>query len=205
MLIITQRIRRICEDMVRRIPELQHIDMTRIAIGYAQCKRRHLYGTQATTYTMPYEDEPGVQIIDGIRYSIPPFLYKGLPVEYLIRFYLPRLLSDSGWIGLRTILHELYHISPDFDGTFRLIDGSLHGASLGTYNRQMSRLLKSWLQYRENRGVRNNLYDFLYMETEAIIERYGEVYGEYYPTPFLTDIDKPVIIEPVMRRVNLYP
>lgn len=199
MLIITQRIRRVCEDMCRRIPELRHIDMNRVAIGSAQCKKQTKRGVLATTYELFDE-----LVEDGERWIQPPFLYHGKPTLYVIRFFMPRFMLRPGWQRLRLIVHELYHISPDFDGWIREIDGSRgHGAGgEGVYNRKMSQLLKYWLEARRDAGVRNNLYDFLYMTPEELENQYGVIYGEYYPVPYRYLWDGiEVVVEPELRPV----
>lgn len=47
--------------------------------------------------------------------------YKKNKIKYFIEFSFPRFLNLSESEKLKTIIHELFHISPDFDGSLRKI------------------------------------------------------------------------------------
>ncbi len=47
--------------------------------------------------------------------------YKKKRIKYFIEFSFPRFLNLSESEKLKTIIHELFHISPDFDGSLREI------------------------------------------------------------------------------------
>src|SRR5438128_9820041 len=44
----TWHIRRLCEDMVGRLPELAHIDMSRVAVGFCQTRKAVPHGMFAS-------------------------------------------------------------------------------------------------------------------------------------------------------------
>ena len=48
---------------------------------------------------------------------------QGREMLYLLSFYMPRFQNLSFSEKLITILHELWHISPDFDGDLRRLAG----------------------------------------------------------------------------------
>ena len=66
---------------------------------------------------------------------------------YLLSFYLPRFLNHSFEEKLTTVIHELWHISPSFNGDLRRLPGRCyaHGSSEREYHKQMEALAAKWL------------------------------------------------------------
>ena len=67
---------------------------------------------------------------------------------YILTFYLPRFLDHSFREKLITVFHELYHISPAFNGDIRRMDGRyhVHTHSQQEYDREMDRLVEQYLR-----------------------------------------------------------
>ena len=53
------------------------------------------------------------------NYGFLDLRYYGKKIKYSIEFSFPRFMLISPQEKLKTIIHELYHISPTFDGTLR--------------------------------------------------------------------------------------
>ena len=108
---------------------------------------------------------------------------EGQEMLYILSFYLPRFMDTTMSEKLITIIHELWHISPNFDGDLRRFPGRCyaHTTSEQEYDRQMAELAAKWLVLNPPRA----LYDFLGLSLEQLKERYGRIYGTRIPQPKL--------------------
>src|SRR5947199_128866 len=94
------------------------------------------------------------------RWNRPPFLLcwggadRPLPgrvvrheILYLMTFCLPRFLDQDFDEKFVTLFHELYHISPQFDGDLRRHAGryAVHTRSQRGYDEQMAHLARAYL------------------------------------------------------------
>src|SRR5690606_10410094 len=102
-------------------------------------------------------------------------------------FYLPRFLDQSFREKFITILHELYHISPRFDGDIRRFGGRyhVHSHSQQDYDGQMEVFAREYL----SSGPPEDLYDFLRSDFRELHRRYGGVVGLQVPIPKLIPVD----------------
>lgn len=180
----THHIRAVCKDMVDRLSELAHIDMSRVAISFSQARKNVGHGLQATLTPMRFEKGRLWTERRGRRYTAQR-LYDDTGQEYLyiLSFYLPRFLNHPLEEKLTTILHELWHISPAFDGDLRRHEGRcyIHSSSEREYDAAMTRLAKKWLSFEPSTAV----YDFLLLDFATLQERHGRVHGVKIPNPRL--------------------
>jgi hypothetical protein len=180
----TAAIRSVCIDMERRLPELSHIEMPRVAIGMCQTRNGALHGVFATLTPLRFAGGRLEKAVRGRRHRIQPLVNSaGQEFLYLLNFYLPRFLNLSLEEKLSTIVHELWHIGPLFDGDLRRHAGRCyaHGTSQREYDSQMDRLTRQWLA----RDPPHDLYDFLQATFEELAAEFGGVCGERWPTPKL--------------------
>lgn len=180
----TRAIRAVCEDMSGRVPPLQHIDMSRVAVGFCQARKRVPHGLQASLTPLRFEGGARATFERGRRYTCQPmFDPSGREYLYLLNFYLPRFLDHSLGEKLTTIVHELWHIGERFDGDLRRHDGRcyVHGRSQRDFDRTASRLAGQWLAADPPTEV----YAFLRLNFRQLQAQHGAVCGERYPTPKL--------------------
>ena len=113
--------------------------------------------------------------------TMPTITHRGLDVLYMVYFLVPRFLNLSLREKLITIFHELYHISPQFDGDIRRFPGKnyAHGSSRKKYNSLVADLVDGWLQGLEE----DALPDFLRRDMEMIRERYRVIVGRKLAAP----------------------
>jgi hypothetical protein len=102
---------------------------------------------------------------------------------YLLAFYLPRFLNQSFEEKLTTIVHELWHISPAFDGDLRRHNGRCfaHGPSQREFDELAGRLARQWL----SRSPPEELFAFLCLSFAELNARYGGIYGMRFERPKL--------------------
>ena len=100
---------------------------------------------------------------------------------YLMTFCLPRFLNQEFDDKLITIFHELFHISPHFNGDLRRHDGryQLHTHSQRHYDRHMAQLARSYLAGQPDPA----LHDFLRLNFAQLEQRHGAVLGIVVPRP----------------------
>jgi hypothetical protein len=121
-----------------------------------------------------------------VVYSMPDVTYRGIDILYVIYFLVPRFLNLPLREKLITIFHELYHISPEFDGDIRRFPGKnyAHGSSRKRYNALMASLVEDYLGKLEDAG----LVDFLEGDMAAIRARHRVMVGRKFPAPRLKRI-----------------
>src|SRR4051812_15661969 len=116
----TGAIRAICVDMTQRLPPLAHVDVGRVAIGVCQTRNGSTHGVFATLTPLRFA---GGQLLQSTRRGsrrIQPLVDgAGQEFLYLLNFYLPRFMNLPLEEKLSTIVHELWHIGPKFDGDLR--------------------------------------------------------------------------------------
>lgn len=180
----TQRIRAVCADMIARLPELAHIDLPRVAISFSQARKNVGHGLHATLTPMRFEEGRMWTERRGQRYTAQRLYDEdGQEYLYILSFYLPRFLNHTLDEKLTTILHELWHISPTFDGDLRRHPGRcyVHSSSEREYDAAMARLAQKWLALEPP----ENVYGFLHLSFADLQRRYGKVVGTKIPNPRL--------------------
>ena len=184
---ICTALRRLCEDICRSHPEYRHIDMSRVAVSYAQTRSPVEWGMQAKLTPMRFERGALTCVRDGRRWGAQRLYQDGEEMLYILTFYLPRFLNLSFDEKLVTVFHELYHISPAFDGDIRRFAGAcyMHTGSQADYDRQMAVHAQQYLS-----GVPRARYpEYLQYDFTGLRRRYGEVVGLRLAIPRLIALD----------------
>ncbi|WP_437201192.1 putative metallopeptidase [Planctomicrobium sp. SH664] len=184
----TQAISRLCIDICDRHEAFQHIDVSRIAICFTQARSRVLHGLQAKLTPMRFEKGMLTCVRRGRQWTVQRLFVGQREMLYILTFYLPRFLDQSFSEKFITILHELYHISPRFDGDIRRFDGRyhVHSSSQQDYDGQMDIYAREYLAS----GPPPELYEFLKVDFRQILRQHGGVVGLQVPIPKLIPIEQ---------------
>ena len=180
----TAAMRPLCRDMVTRLSELSHIDLDRVAISLSRARQRSVYGLYASLTPLRFESGRSRSKMHGRTYGVQSIRNSdGEEFLYILSFYLPRFLDSALEEKLSTILHELWHISPQFDGDLRRHEGRCyaHGPSQQAYDAHMDRLAQRWLSL----DPPSALYEFLASSFDELVAEYGQIVGTHWPTPKL--------------------
>lgn len=170
----TAKMREVVEDICRRLPAFSHIDPRRIAICYAQTRRPGPHGTHASIYPLRFPGGERQATLQGRTWRMPSVAVEGGEALYALFFYLPRFCNLPREEKLVTVLHELYHISPEFDGDLRQPAGRWpHGDSLKAYDTHMAEYAEAYLAA----GPPAHLVGFLDLTFDELRERYGDIRG----------------------------
>jgi len=180
----TTSMRLLCEDIATRLPEARHIDMQRVAVSIAQARKRSSHGLFATLTPLRFKDGKRTETRQGQRYVCQRVVDEaGRDVLYILCFYLPRFLDLDFTEKMITVFHELWHISPEFNGDFRRHAGRcyMHTSSQKDYDESMAGYVEQYLSL----APPSRLFDFLKSDFDQIQNRYGQVYGVKIPQPKL--------------------
>lgn len=181
---VTAALRSVCEDMTVRVPELRHIDMSRVAISYCQTRRGSLHGTLAKLTPLRFEQGALTTLRDGRSWTIQRLHVGRQEMRYILSVYLPRFFDLPFTEKLNTLVHELYHISPQFDGDIRRFEGRCfaHSSSHRVYDEIVEMLLQDYLR---RRSPRSRLLAFLHHDFSALKQSYELITGTRIPIPKL--------------------
>jgi predicted metallopeptidase len=184
----TSHMRRLCDDMIARLDQLRHIDMSRVAVSFSQTRRAGSRGMYAAVTPLRFAEGQMHTVRRGRRWGMQR-LYDpdGREMLYILNFYLPRFLDLPFREKLTTVTHELWHIGPKCDGDVRRLGGRCfaHGHSQKQYDAHAEALLDRWLSL----GPPEPLYDFLRLKFHDLLARHGRVIGRRVPTPKLVPVD----------------
>jgi predicted metallopeptidase len=184
----TGHMRRLCADMAERVEELRHIDLDRVAVRFCQARKGGPYGIQASLTPLRFHEGRTTALRRGRLWRIQP-LYDsgGREMLYLLSFYLPRFLDLPLAEKLTTVVHELWHIGPQFDGNLRRHPGRCysHTHSQRQFDEHAARLADRWIAASPPAEV----YGFLRHDFRRLHALHGGVYGQRIPTPKLLRVD----------------
>ena len=179
----------LCVDLCDRIDELSHIAMDDVLVCIAQARRRTAWGTMAKLTTLRFEHGEEVGQRNGRWYRCQGVRHGGRDMLYLVTFYLPRFQDQTPREKLITVVHELYHISPQFDGDIRRFAGRCHAhtGSQKNYDAHMAVLCDRYLATNPNRSLRA----FLELDADALAARHGGIVGLKVAIPKLIPVSEP--------------
>ena len=174
-------VHRLLADIVSRSPELAHIHVPRILLGVTQARSARMHGLQARVTPLRFAQGALTRQRRGVTYQVQRYLIGGIEYLYLMTFCLPRFLDRDFDDKLVTLVHELYHIGPTFDGDLRRHEGryQLHTHRQCCYDRKMADLARAYLASRPDPA----LCGFLRLNFAQLQYRHGTVLGVVVPRP----------------------
>lgn len=183
MLDYTAKMREVIADICRRHAAFQHIDTDRILVGYSQTRRATKHGTHATLMPLRFEGGAAETTRDGVQWRMPSVTVEGVQMLYVLHLFLPRFCNLSLEEKLTTLCHELYHISPEFNGDLRRFPGRnwQHGSLRKRYDELMRSLAEKYLAS----GPPEELISFLKLDFDGLRGEYGNICGLRIRRPHL--------------------
>jgi len=185
-------VRALCADIVRHCAELKHINVSRLLFGMTQARSGRRHGLQARVTPMRFRNGRLTRRRGGRPYQVQRYFVEGREMLYLLTFCLPRFFDQEFDDKFITLFHELYHISPDFDGDLRRHEGrcALHTHSKRLYDAHMAHLARAYL----SNGATRSRHDFLRLNFAQLQHRHGSVVGVVVPRPRLLQVPDPTKI-----------
>jgi hypothetical protein len=176
----------LCADLVRRCEELRHVDVSRLLFAVTQARSGRTHGLQARVTPLRFRDGRLLRSRRGVTYQVQRYFVDAREVLYLVTFCLPRFLDQDFDDKFITLFHELYHISPDFNGDLRRHNGryAIHSHSQRLYDKHMAGLAREYLAS----GADPRLHEFLRLDFAQLQHRHGKVVGVVVPRPKLVPV-----------------
>lgn len=180
------RMRRLAADVVARCSIFQTIDVSRILITAIQARNSRGHGLQARVTPLRFA---GGNLIGKRRnrfYQVQRYFVDGREMLYVMAFCMPRFFDQPFEDKLITLFHEMYHISPAFDGDLRRLDGryQIHSCSKRGYDEHMARLVRAYLAD----GADPALHGFLRLSFAQLQARHAHVEAVVVPRPKLVPV-----------------
>jgi len=176
-------IRRVSKDIVSRCSTLAHVQVAECLFTGASTRNTHSHGMIARLTPLRFSNGAATRTIRQREYRIQRYCVDDVEMKYIVTFSLPRFLNLPFEQKLITIFHELYHISPQFDGDFRRHPGryTMHSHSRAEYDRVMQRLVQVYLQEHDTPEV----FAFLHLTSAQLAWKYGCISSIRVPKPLI--------------------
>lgn len=193
---------RLISDIARYSTDFTHLDPNSLLIGLSQARTSRRYGLYAKIVPMRFEEGSRFYFKGSRTYEIEPMWHDGKEVLYVIYFVLPRFQNLSFEEKMTTVFHELYHISPQFNGDIRRFPGSryAHSCRKENFDAKARRMADAYIEKTPNR----NLLDFLNFKFRKLRHHYGEIVGHKVPIPKMKLVTEPTAIEENGQLVLVY-
>ncbi len=184
---ITAALTAVCVDLTVRVPELRHIAMDRVALSFCQTRRGSTHGMLAKLTPLRFEGGQLTTERDGQAWTIQRLFSGQREQWYILSVYLPRFFDLPFEEKLNTLVHELYHISPQFNGDLRRFSGRCyaHSSNHRAYDEIVAVLTQGYLRRRSHRS---RLLRFLHEDFTASREIHGAIIGAQVPIPKLIPV-----------------
>lgn len=188
MLNLTKAMEILISDIVRHVREFSHVDTSRVLICVSSTRGGGVHGTYAKIHPLKFPGgQSSIEVKKGRRIrtcTMPTVTHKDMEMLYIIYFLVPRFFNLPLREKLITVFHELYHISPSFDGDIRRLPGRnyAHGGSRKSYNAGMAELVDTYLQTTESPDV----FSFLDSDMDMLRAQYRTIVGRKFPAPRIT-------------------
>ena len=169
-------------DVTQRVPEMGHIDPRYVAFATSQTRKNVSHGLYASLTPLRFAGGHATETRNGRMMRIQAVQLPGdIRALYILTFYLPRCMETSFREKMITLFHELWHISPEFNGDLRRHPGRCyaHTHSQKEYDEQMGVLVDRYLAANPSRS----LYSFLEHNFGELHRLHGGVIGRRIARP----------------------
>ncbi len=163
-------------DISARCVDFSHIDADRILVGISRARNRRKDGLQAKL--MPLKFQGGLRTTRADKRTfveMPKMIHRGHEILYVVYFCLPRFQNLSFRAKITTVFHELYHISPAFNGDIRRFPGRFyqHSHSEQEYDRTVGTFAEEYL----SDSATKTFTEFLRLNYNGLSRIHGEIGG----------------------------
>ena len=169
------------QDIVQCHPVFSHINTENVFIAIS-ASNGSKNGVLAKLRPLRFEGGEKTKTIRGREYRATNVEINGNDILYVVYFHLPRFLNHGDYMDkLATVFHELYHISPLFNGDIRRFPGKnfAHGNSRKKYNE----IVKSYTEEYISPNEHNGSSEFLKYDYSGLKRKYGAIYGDMIRIP----------------------
>ncbi len=189
-------------DIAKYSPDFSHIRPEQMLVGLSQARSSRRHGMYAKIVSMRFENGSLYTKEGRKTYEVERLHHKGREILYIVYFVLPRFQNLDFNDKMTTIFHELYHISPYFDGDIRRFSGTkyAHSCRQSDFDDEASRMADRYLAQTPNK----DLTDFLQIKFRKLKNRHTQIVGQKVPIPKLLPVIDPVPVEENGQLVLVY-
>jgi hypothetical protein len=177
---------RLCADIAARLDEFRHIRTEQMVVTFSQARSRVSHGLQAKLTPMRFENGLLTTRREDSIWTVERLYDGDREILYILSFYLPRFLDHTFHEKMVTIFHELYHISPLFNGDIRRMEGRYHIHSHS--QKEYDFLMETFVERYFALGPPQDLYAFLKPRFRTLHARHGGIVGLRVPIPKLIPV-----------------
>lgn len=159
----------------RRVPRLGHINPGQILHGVSQARARTRHGIYAQCHGLRFKNGKRQHPTrDGFVWEWPEIRVRGQEILYYITYFLPRFLDQPPAERLHTLIHELYHIHPKFNGDLRRFPGrnEYHGSRHADFDGVVESMLDEAMPH-----IDFDRFPFLTHSFDELMEKRGAIIG----------------------------
>ncbi|MSQ97475.1 MAG: hypothetical protein EXR98_23380 [Gemmataceae bacterium] len=182
-------IQRLVLDIATRSADFRHLEVPRILVSATQTRARSRNGLQARVTPLRFARGALTRQRRGVPYHIQRYFLGEREYLYVMTFCLPRYLDQDFEQKFVTLFHELYHISPAFDGDLRRHEGrcQFHTPRQRDYDRRMVEYAREYLAGKPD----PDLHRFLRLDFGQLQQHYGAVTSIVVPRPKMVPLVGP--------------
>lgn len=130
-------VRELLEDVATSMEEFRHIQPARVLVVAGEARR----ASRGTVKPLAFE---GSRLTDALGRRKPSVRVDGKRMLYCITLRPLFFRNSTAQARITTLLHELFHISPKFDGT---LEGTRRHARMGKdFDRQFRPIVRKYLR-----------------------------------------------------------
>lgn len=185
----TDNLKRLICHITANMPEFSHIKLDQLYVAFSQSKAAGVHGVYATVHPLRFENGSLTTVRCNRTYRWPKIIENEKDILYIITFCLPRFANLDFDVKLLTVFHELFHISPLFNGDIRRFPGKnyAHGHSRKKYDEFVSKYVQTYLSIPG--AVEKS--DFLHFDFNTLVKKHGNIQGNKIrlPRPYLVKND----------------
>ncbi len=183
---LTDVITLIIREIALHCEAFSHVDARRVLVCMATNRSNASGGTFGKLVPLRFKGGAGTLRYKGRLYTMPRVRHGGVDQRYIIYFYHPRFFNLSPIEKLKVVFHELYHISPDFNGDIRRLAArkASHGNSRERFDEFFEDDLRKFYTYIE----KTPYMKFLGMNARALRGSFEKVSARRMKMP------KPIVV-----------
>ena len=161
------------------LEEFRHIKLTGMILSLTQCRKNSFHGVYAAVKPLRFESGKREKIREKFRFVWPKFVIDGYIKLYQMIFYIPRFLDVSFEDKLLTIIHEMYHISPRFNGDLRRFPGKnyAHGYSRTEFDKALIPI-----NNKAQKSFNFEQFEFMILNFKELRGKYDSIVGNMFRT-----------------------
>ena len=174
------------DDIIKTHPFFNHIRINNILVAISSSNGNKNV-VVAKLRPMLFEGGSRTKVVRGIEYAAPEVIINDTNIMYIIYFHLPRFLNHGNQkTKLATVIHELHHISPLFNGDIRRYSGKNYAH--GNSRKDFDDLISIYTDEYISDTIHPELSNFLKYRYNELKRKYGAIFGNMIRIPRLKNV-----------------